>query len=256
MKRIIYSIYTNTVNNHSSVNDFKKSQFEKYKKQIKKSQEDYAKWCNADYKLYKTRIVDYDKIQFEKILLFEKLSKEYDEVLYFDFDVVPQTRLNIFNEFDLNTICAYSLNRFVVEKNIRKKLINDAFDRMNMWIKTCCKSAMLLLDDIQGSQLLMNTGVLLGNRNSISKLKFSERLNKLNKKYNDAVKDNLYPEEINKWWKPNNEVYMSYLIERYNIPFTNIGLQWNFMLDDYSPKPSSAAHVLHHIRKEFELSFA
>ena len=29
MKRIIYSIYTNTVNNHSSVNDFKKSQFEK-----------------------------------------------------------------------------------------------------------------------------------------------------------------------------------------------------------------------------------
>ena len=64
MKRIIYSIYTNTVNNHSSVNDFKKSQFEKYKKQIKKSQEDYAKLCDADYKLYKTRIVDYDKIQF------------------------------------------------------------------------------------------------------------------------------------------------------------------------------------------------
>jgi len=62
VKRIIYSIYTNTVNNHSSVNDFKKSQFEKYKKQIKKSQEDYAKLCDADYKLYKTRIKWISKI--------------------------------------------------------------------------------------------------------------------------------------------------------------------------------------------------
>ena len=77
----------------------------------------------------------------------------------------------------------------------------------------------------------------------------------LNNKFNEAMIDNLYPEEINRWWKPNNEVYISYLIEKNNVPFTNIGMPWNFMLDDYAPKPSAAAHMLHHVRKEFGLSF-
>ena len=38
MKRIIFSIYTNTVENHTSATDFKKSQFEKYKAEIEESQ--------------------------------------------------------------------------------------------------------------------------------------------------------------------------------------------------------------------------
>ena len=138
---------------------------------------------------------------------------------------------------------------------MRNKLARDDFDRMNMFIKTCCKSAMLLLDNIIGNELLLNTGVLVGNKNSIKKLKFTKNFNKLNKKFKNAVQDNLYPEEINRCWKPNNEVYMSYLIEKNKVPFINIGMPWNFMLDDYCPNPSSAAYFLHHIRKEFQLSF-
>jgi len=256
VKRIIYSIYTNKLDEHMSANDYKRSQFEKYKSQITESQKHYANICKADYNLFETDITDYDKVQFKKILLLEELSNDYDEILYFDFDVVPQTNKIFFDEFDLNNICAHSLNRVLVEKVIRKKLVRDDFDKMNMFIKTCCKCAMLLHDDISGNEYIMNTGVLGANKKAISNLKFSERMNIMSKKFNQAVEDNLYPEEINKWWMPNNEVYMSYLLERYNIPHTNIGMQWNFMLDGYSPKPSSAAHVLHHIRKEFELSFA
>ena len=73
MKRIVYSIYTNEVNEHTSTNDFKKSQFKKYKEKIIKSQKDYANLCNADYKLFNTEITNYDNIQFEKIFLLEKL---------------------------------------------------------------------------------------------------------------------------------------------------------------------------------------
>lgn len=255
LKRIIYSIYTNDINQHTSSSDFKRNQFEKYKVQIQESQMEYAKNCNSEYKLYTTINNDYDKIQFEKIFLFEKLLETYDEVLYLDFDVVPQTKKVIFDEFDLNSICGYSLNRVVTEKKMRNKLARDDFDRMNMFIKTCCKSAMLLLDNIIGNELLLNTGVLVGNKNSIKKLKFTKNFNKLNKKFKNAVQDNLYPEEINRWWKPNNEVYMSYLIEKNKVPFINIGMPWNFMLDDYCPNPSSAAYFLHHIRKEFQLSF-
>ena len=113
LKRIIYSIYTNNINQHTSSSDFKRNQFEKYKVQIQESQIEYAKNCNSEYKLYTTINNDYDKIQFEKIFLFEKLLETYDEVLYLDFDVVPQTKKVIFDEFDLNSICGYSLNRVV-----------------------------------------------------------------------------------------------------------------------------------------------
>jgi hypothetical protein len=70
-----------------------------------------------------------------------------------------------------------------------------------------------------------------------------------------AIADNLYPKEIHKRWTYNNEVFVSYLIEKYNIPYINIGIQWNFILDHISPQPSAAAYLIHHVNKEFELSF-
>ena len=67
--------------------------------------------------------------------------------------------------------------------------------------------------------------------------------------------DNLYPDELSKCFFHNNEVYLSYIVEKYNIPFINLGMPWNFILDGYCKKPSAAAHLLHHVNKEFEISF-
>ena len=253
MKRIVYSIYTNEVNEHTSTNDFKKSQFKKYKEKIIKSQKDYANLCNADYKLFNTEITNYDNIQFEKIFLLENLCEEYDEILYLDCDVIPQTEKIIFNEFDLNTICGYFIKRII---NIRELPKKYEYSPLNIFTKMCCKRAMLLIDDIHSDNSLLNTGILLANKDSIKKLKFKERFENTNKAYKEALNDNLYSEDISKCWKPNNEVYMSYLIERYNIPYTNIGIQWNFMLDEECPEPTAGAHMLHHVNKEFQLSYS
>jgi hypothetical protein len=253
VKRIVYSIYTNEVDEHTSTNDFKKSQFKKYKENIIKSQKDYANLCNADYKLFNTKITNYDNIQFEKIFLLENLCQEYDEILYLDFDVIPQTEKIIFNEFDLNTICGYFIKRII---NIRELPKKYEYSPLNIFIKMCCKRAMLLIDDIHSDNSLLNTGILLANKDSIKKLKFKERFENTNKVYEEALNDNLYSEDISKCWKPNNEVYMSYLIERYNIPYTNIGIQWNFMLNKECPEPTAGAHMLHHVNKEFQLSYS
>jgi len=99
MKRIIYSIYTSTVDPHKSSTDYKKAQFEKYKHCLEKTHKDYAYMCNADYDLEITPETDYDKIQFDKIKKLQYLIKYYDEVLYLDFDVVPTTNKNIFDYF-------------------------------------------------------------------------------------------------------------------------------------------------------------
>ena len=84
MKRIIFSIYTNTVENHTSATDFKKSQFEKYKGELEESQKQYALLCGADYDLYLTNEKQYDTIQFDKLRRMEYFTQFYDEVVFLE----------------------------------------------------------------------------------------------------------------------------------------------------------------------------
>tara|TARA_B100001093_G_C26534403_1_gene887431 strand:- start:10 stop:783 length:774 start_codon:yes stop_codon:yes gene_type:complete len=255
MKRIIYSVYTSVIQEHKSSTDYKKTQFKKYKKQLEKSQKDYASLCKADYILEETSETNYDNIQFDKIKKLDYYSQYYDEILYLDFDVVPITKVNIFDYFDFNNICSYALDRTPDSQVMRWAIEADGFDGMNMYIKTCAKNAMLLLDGINGSNNIINTGVIGGNKESIAKLDFSNNIDKMICTLEEARNDTLYPIEINRIWKPNNEVFVTYLIERYSLPYTNIGIQWNFIIDKLCPKPSAAAHMWHHVNKEFELSF-
>ena len=256
MKRIVYSIYTDELDpGHKSSSDFKLSQFKKYKQHLHKAQRDYAVNCGASYMLFETRTTAYDDIQFEKIFLLEELSKDYDEVLYLDFDVVPNTNLNFFDVWDLNTICAYNIDRTPDRDRLVKSLSYNNFDSMNIYCKTCAKNAMLELDGLNGSNGIINTGVVGGNKKSIELLDFNNRFDEIAKTLQMAIEDNLYPVEINRHWKSNNEIYFTYIIERYNIPFTNIGLPWNFLLDDLNPEISAGGYLLHHVRKEFGKSF-
>lgn len=255
MKRIIYSIFTEDVEEHSSVPDFKRQQFKKYKDKILEAQKSYALYCNADYELFSTDLTNYDNIQFQKLFLFEELTEKYDEIIYFDFDIVPQTKENIFEKHDLNNICAYGIVRKPETHELRWKLQKDNWHRMDIYAKTCAKNAMLLLDDEYGNDELINTGVVCGNKTSIELLQFKNRFSLCEDKLKEAIIDNLYPREISSIWRPNNEIYISYIIEKFKVPYTNIGIQWNFFLDKLCPTPSSGAHILHHVNKEFELSF-
>ena len=103
MKRIVFSIYTSDIEkNNTSTTPFKRSQFEKYKDQLEDRQRKYAEICNAHYKLFQANNTDFIDIQFEKLILFTELAKEYDEVLYLDFDVIPMTNKVLFDSFDFS----------------------------------------------------------------------------------------------------------------------------------------------------------
>ena len=255
MSKIIFSIYTNNIEPHKSSTDFKKSQFEKYKHQLEQRQKKYAFICDAEYVLFDTETTSYDMIQFEKLYKLEQLADDYDGILYLDFDIVPQTNISFFDYWDLNSICGHAIDRTPTPKDLRHYIKNDSFDTMNMYCKMCAKNAMLLLDDIDGRSDVINTGVVGGNKNVLQQLQFKDRFESMNKLLDEAKVDNLFPNEINRHWKYNNEVYISYLIERYDIPFTNIGMPWNYFMDGFAPEISPAAHLLHHVNKEFERSF-
>ena len=257
MKRITFSIYNDNVDqNHRSTSDFKLSQFQKYKDQLVSSQREYASKCSSEYTLIETSSTDYNTIQFEKIKQLEKFANEYDEVLYLDLDIIPHTTFaNIFDENDTSTLCIHPLKRDLNDQDLKMFLEYDSFDTQNVFCKTAAKKSMLLLDNVYGNNHLYNTGVVLGGSEVIKQLNFMEQLDDCHKLLDETREDSLYPEEITRNFYYNNEVYVSYLIERDNIPHTDLGMQWNFILDGYQPDPSAACYLLHHVNKEFEKSF-
>ena len=257
MKKIVYSIFNDNVDqNHKSTNEFKLNQFKKYKNKIINAQQQYAEKCGAEYKLFVTNTTDYNLIQFEKINILEDLANEHDQLVYLDFDVVPsQNASNIFETFDFNTIGLHPLRRTPSVYELHDALTHKWFDTMNVYCKTCAKNAMLLLDNVIGNDAIYNTGVIVAGSAVVKQLQFTTLLPQLDRLLDIAKDDNVYPEEISNTFYYNNEVYISYIIERNKIPHTNLSAAWNFILDGYQPEISAAAHFIHHVNKEFEKSF-
>ena len=156
MKRIIFSLYRNDLDDHASVPDIKRQQFAKYADQLENKQRAYADLCGADYKIFKPNI---------------------------------------------------------------------------------------------------NTGVLLMNSDCIANLNFAERSVEAVLTFDESLEDSLYMPEMTKSWALNNEVILSYIIEKDNLPFTNIGMSWNFIVDHNEQQITSAAHFLHVVHKKFDLYF-
>ncbi len=255
-KNIIYSVWSDLTEEHASVTDYKKESVKKYKHTLIELKKKYALLCNADYEVFNPTSTDYVNVQFDKIFKLEELSKYYDNVVYFDMDIIPITKKNIFKSFNFNKVSIYD---YTIEINSRKNIKhiseitkdNQYISPMMMYSKVCAKNAMLMIDDIVGSENIVNTGVICANKNSVEKLSFTERMNDMNKKLSLAIEDNLYPDLMSKAWIKNNEVYFSYLLEKYNIEFNNIGIQWNYILDDIITETTSGAHLIHQVNKDF-----
>ena len=278
--RVIFSFYKEV--NDDSVTSYKKEQLKLYKDKLIKRQHLYAESCNADYFVYENSnllLNEYDSIQFRKIEKLEELTNEYDEVLYLDLDIIPFDFKNFFKEHNLSKICCreidgkeWGINRYKInvpkmndaynnsiweeENNKQSRYLYEEIDSMNMWLKASSKNAMLLLENHTSyNHNIINTGVIGGNKDSIKQLKFTENLQYMIDLIDKAKYDNIYSKKVQELIKPNNEVFFSYLIEKNNIPITNINKNWNFIVDDYTSGLTSVwkeISFLHVINKDFE----
>ena len=113
MRRVIYSLYIDIQKPVSHFENQKK--FNDNYSWLLERQQQYADICGVDYKhftydddfveyskLFDSDISEYDIINFYKMLLLYKL--DYDEILYLDMDVIPVTKLNFFDEWDLSKV--------------------------------------------------------------------------------------------------------------------------------------------------------
>ena len=297
MKSIIYSIHIDIPHEKLEINSAyegdqepksvkTKKQFEKFYHTLYQNKQHYADLCQADFKLFTqdadyddflkqmkrnaSNLFDFDVINFYKLFLFEKLSQHYDQVLYLDFDVVINTKLNFFSQFDLNKIHARAFNSdknsawhqsWLVKYETNQLSFDDVvkkhLEKHNMFVKNTAKQAMLLVDMQQGNDLLINTAVLGGNKNSISKLNLFDRLEKFIDIFNTAKEDCFFGDAITDLFFLNNEVVFSYLIEKYDIPFVALDQTWHEIVwkDSHYHSKLTESKFIHAIDKNFDKVF-
>lgn len=279
MKNIIYSIYIeNKEPNLNEKHQFTKTQLKKHYEKLVDVKKEYAKHCNAEYRVYendtfyqkfkkKFEGFEFDIINLYKIYLWEELGKDYDNVLYLDLDVIPNTTENFFETFDMNKICVYSPNATkenvwtkTMLKNYKKNIHSFEYlitktDKYNEYVKAMCKRAMLAIDNIfSNDYLIANTAILGGNSNAIKKLRYTERLNEMIDVLNKAKEEKFFGEEISKLFFANNEIFVHYLLDKDNIDWYNLPKEWHtyLMKKDKITNDIKSAKMIHLINKRFE----
>jgi hypothetical protein len=129
VNRIIYSIYVDIPSpehygKSKNRNDTVKKAtitvdaFKKHYNRLVESKKDYADSIGVPFKMYEyddqyktfaknflkdfPELTGYEVINFYKIHILCELAKDYDEILYLDFDAVPLTTDNFFEAWDLS----------------------------------------------------------------------------------------------------------------------------------------------------------
>ena len=286
MKNIIYSIYIeNNDTDLKPIHQFTKSQLAKHYQKLIDIKKEYAKHCNAEFRLYENDLYwqkfkkkftgyQFDIINLYKIHLWEELGKIYDNVLYFDFDVVPNTTESFFEKFDMNKICVHAVNSTIenacspddIKKYKRQELdfetIMSYKDKYNMYVKAMAKKAMLAINNnFDTDYLIANTAILGGNSNIIKELKFTERLDDMLILLKKAKEEKLFGNNLSKLYFPNNEVFFHYLLDKYNIKWYNLPYEWHtylmaaggkIFIDKITKELKTKAKLIHLINKRFE----
>lgn len=255
MKRIIFSTFSN-IDVGERVTDYSKSQFARYYDKLLDNKKQYAEICSADFELMSPDI-NYVEMQHYKIQAVEKLAEQYDQILYFDFDVVVKTKVNIFDQFDTNKISLLVEDSSeIVQREAARVLNKSAVVTVNHYNEFCAnemhslnrrdnyhrlskantKRMMLFEDDIiSKSYMIANTGIILTSKQAIEDLEYSAKLD--------------YMKSISHF--DNNEVFITYLLERNDIPYNNLGRDWHRVYDDLDTNIDNA-YMVHAINKRFE----
>lgn len=210
MKNIIYSIYSEgckeLTDNYCWIRD---------------RQKQYADSCGADYKVFNFKFEDYTTLQFKKLFLLDKLSKDYDNILYLDFDVVPSLAAdNIFE----NMFSLAMLPLIRSEGNCFKSTIKN---RVHRHYNTIQKS----------EDIIFNTGVVYATNYMVEQLDLISNYTHFIKATNEL----------------NNESYMTWIIEVYGIDYQPLSLLWNYLLDSKNINIPTDAHFIHYSNKRFNL---
>ena len=190
-----------------------------YYKDIVTIQQDYADKCNADYMVHHIKQpMSFADLQMQKLLLLE--SQFYDQIVYIDFDVIP----------------------LLHSKDIFKQNYNLAMLPLIRYQHSCFK--MKIKNDVHryyntlsmSKEIIFNTGVVATTIDAVLKLRLSERYEKFKKAGTDI----------------NNEAFITWLVETYNISYDILPMSYNNIVDEsYNDPQYNISNFVHFSNKQF-----
>lgn len=273
MKNVIYSFYID-IDPKSDKHINTKNKLKKYYDNLLQSKIEYAKHCNAEFILFgddenyenfknEYNMYEFDMLNFYKHKLYETLLKKYENILYFDFDVIPNTTISMFDHFDMNYINVHSINstKYNVWTNSalnrsRKGddfdvIMKENFDKYSMYIKALAKQSMLMIDNIYNfSYEVVNTGIICGNSKILEKIQLTTNLKQMIDTLLEAKTESYFGKSVNEHYEPNNETFFTYLLEKNNLKWNNLPKLWHDIISK-DDKPTDS-YMLHMINKKFE----
>jgi hypothetical protein len=287
--RVIFSIYINFNEDDFEKNsDYKKNiknthEFKNNYSFLKNKQEEYAKHLKVPYILYENDekwkeykkhflekypfVSQYNVVNFYKIHLMYNLCEIYDEILYLDFDVVPATKDNIFEEIDIKKGIACKINH---ERDPEKYLILTSpkiIKRREQWFMETGRTfserdprakywncrALLINQGYNGNNDVYNTGIVLANKNNLYKLKYFDTFEEDIKLMHQLKhEESFWPKFIQKSFGYDNETLFSFKMKINSVNLIELDDVWHFTYRKNINYISRKSKMIHVINKKFK----
>ena len=207
----------------------------------------YKKWFNHYY----PQITEYNIVNFYKLQIMHALCRNYDEVLYLDFDVVPVTKENFFEVHDLSKGIAIKDNNNLAKKTLRELRGRPIESVRSPTAKYWNCHALLQANGYDTDNDVFNTGIVGISAQHMKQLAYFDNIEGIIKEMDELIDDGMYPDEITQMFGWDNETIWSYLVKTRELPVQWLHWQWHLFYDKYKIVPSKSKFV-HVINKKFD----
>ena len=268
MNRLIFSLYVEVPDNEFVDNvetnlNTKKEMNDNYQKLVDCKQQ-YADSIGVDfvmvnkYKEYydemKSKypfLTTYNIINFYKIYLLYKFSSKYDEILFLDFDVVPNTKENFFEVWDLSKGVA-------ILNNNDKVMRLDELTESNQTIRSPTSKyyntkAMLFDMGMKTENDVVNTGIIGVNKSNLYKLAYFNTFDRDMIKMTQLKFDtSVFPKKVVGYFGYDNETLFGVKIKENDVPVQWLDDKWHYFFDKWLFIPEDTK-LIHAINKRFDI---
>lgn len=232
-----------------------------YSDSLLQNHKDYAKAVNAEYMFFERDeeyerfydrfplLSEYDVINLYKVYLLDKLVKEFDYVMYIDFDVYFNQHINIFDYVPVDSsFCCNNSDVFDIGVFPNAKSYFESYKRdfRNPSSKYWNSHALLQEEDLNTEDLVVfNTGIMLANQKTMKRIDYFSDIEEVIETMSELKEFSMYPEGIQKAFGFDNETIMGYKIIKNNVPYSDLDSSWHHK-HDYSGRSSFDTQSLEH----------
>jgi hypothetical protein len=255
--KLIYSIYIEIPDERldnpkgsfdDPVNKSKRTQerLAKHSSSLYKNHNDYANAIGAEY-LHFTRdeqyeeffdrfpdLSEYDVVNLYKVYLLDELVKQYDLVLYVDFDVCFVDTIDAFNYLNAETcICCNVSTPFDAGVYPNRSDYFKEYNRdfRNPQSKYWNAHALLSEEFIDPDHMIFNTGIMMASKQVMDRLDYFGDIEDVISTMKELKTDSIYPSNIEAAFGYDNETIMGYKVKKNSVPIYALSETWHLKHD-------------------------